>query len=159
GPKIGTVRRQAHGWLNAIEKYEHAGVARAEEPHPTAQAVDVFLRGPVFPGVARPIRRSARKLPALHIDQEPRPAGAEHDEIEILDRRIAPGSAFGFIDGDVAKILRLQIRLERGFVGIAAVHGIATLVRTRAPARDAKIPSLAIGLRSILEWLSKLRPM
>src|SRR5207247_2378347 len=70
-----------------------------------------------------PIRRAARKLPAFHIDQKPRAAGAEHDEIEVLDRRVAPASAFGFIDGDVAEILRLQIRLERGFVGVAAVHG------------------------------------
>ena len=67
-----------------------------------------------------PQASTARKLPALHVNQETSSGRPQNDEVEILHAGLRPSA---FIDGHETQAARLQIRLERRLVGIAAVHG------------------------------------
>lgn len=115
--------RQRHRRQDAIHEDEQRDIVVAEERLPMGQAVDVFLRGPAFPDIARPFGGSAGKLPPLDIDEQLGAGRAEHDEIEVLHRHIAEHRAPRLIDGDVTKPLFREERFECRFVGVAAVHG------------------------------------
>ena len=117
--RIGKRHRRQH----AIHEHEQRLIVGAEQRLPMRQAIDIVARRPALPDVARLLRRSAGKLSALDIDEQLGPGRPEHDEVEVLDRHIAEDRPARLIDGDVAKPLLFQERLERGLVGIAAVHG------------------------------------
>jgi hypothetical protein len=108
-----------------IHEDEQRPIVGAKERLPVRQAIDVLLRRPALPDIARLFGRPAGKAPALDIDKQLGPGRPEHDEIEILDGHIAEDRAARLIDGDVAQPLFLQEDLERRFVGIAAIHGTA----------------------------------
>ena len=121
-PDIGRVFERDRGH-DAIHEDEERQVVGAEERLPVRQPVDIFLSRPALPHIARPVSRPAGEAPALHIDEQLRPRRPQHDEVEILDGHIAEHRAASFIDGDIAQPLLREERLERRFVGIAAVHG------------------------------------
>jgi hypothetical protein len=108
---------------HAIHEDEERLIIRPEQRLPMGQAVNVVSRRPAFPHVTRLLGWSAGELPALHIDEQAGAGRPQDDEVEVLDRHIAEDRAARFIDGDVAQALLLEKRLERRFVGVAAVHG------------------------------------
>ena len=120
-PNIRRVRER-HARQHAIHEDEQRQIVGAEQPLPVRQPVDVFLRRPALPDVARLAGRPAGKLPPLDIDEQLGAAGAQDDEVEVFDGHIAQHRPPRFIDGDVAEALLAQERLERRFVGIAAIH-------------------------------------
>lgn len=107
---------------HAIHENEERQIIGAEEPLPMGEAIDVFLRRPAFPHIARLLRRPAGEASALHVNEQLRPGRPQHDEVEVLHRHIAEHGAARLIDGDVAQSLFLEEHFERRFVGIAAVH-------------------------------------
>ena len=109
---------------HAIHEDEERLIIRPEQRLPMRQPVNVVARRPAFPHVARLLGRSAGELAALHIDEQASTGRPQDDEVEVLDRHVAEHRAARFIDGDVAKSLLLEERLERLLVGVAAVHEI-----------------------------------
>ncbi len=123
--QVGRVAVQRNRRPNAIHEHEKGEIIGAEQLRPASEAIDVFLRGPTFPCVARLVGRSAWELPSLDIHEQPGPIEAQHNEVEILDGCVAETGAARFIHGDIAEAIGLEVCLECRFIGVAAIHGPA----------------------------------
>src|SRR5262249_51349148 len=70
----------------------------------------------------------------------------EDDEIQALDRFALQKRAASLIHRHITKAVFLQIRLERHFIMVAAIHGLPrSLVRSLGQPRIARIASITLA--------------
>src|SRR5207253_5077814 len=86
-------------------------------------AADIFVCRPALPDSALPVAGSRRETPAFYVHEQPCPSSRVDDEIEALDPEVAEHSPARLVHGHITESVPLQVGLERGLVGIAAVHG------------------------------------
>jgi len=90
-------------------------------PGPGFEARDIVAEAPVLPDAARFLHRAAELAP-LHIDDEPRLIGRNHQEIGRLHRVVVEIAAPGFHDRQRRNPALAQIGFEGDFVVVVGLH-------------------------------------
>src|SRR5262249_29184739 len=112
GPQIGSIVGERFIRKNVMAENQKRLVVRTEEPAPLQKAADIIECRPAFPYARLTLARAGRKAASLDVKQQASPVLAVNDEVEALHRGVAEKGTAGFIHGDIADAVPLQVRLE-----------------------------------------------